>query len=167
MMNKEAIHSENSGAADESARLYLSIKLVYDDCLSLSDEISVSQYSPFIEPFPLLCLVKLISYKIVCCVLVIRPSLLQIVAVEPAAGSLSSSNLYPACRTPYLVVLACDDERVRFYECVRHFSTEGISTYVWRKWGMIGDPAESDIEMDGKQMDSSFESRMHRVVILQ
>ena len=31
----------------------------------------------------------------------------------PAAGHLASASLYPACRTPYALVTACDDDVLR------------------------------------------------------
>lgn len=82
--------------------------------------------------------------------LICNENLFKVVMVEPAAGHLSSSHLYPTCRAPYLVLLACSDENVRFYECLRIIKSDGSISYKWKTWGMISNTMNSNIEMDGK-----------------
>ncbi|KAL3982356.1 RAVE protein 1 C terminal family protein [Acanthocheilonema viteae] len=81
---------------------------------------------------------------------VILPDGVSVVLVEPAAGHLPSSNLYPTCRAPYHVLLACSDENVRFYECIRIIESGGSISYKWKTWGMISSTMDSNIEMDGQ-----------------
>lgn len=66
------------------------------------------------------------------------------------AGHLPSSNLYPACRAPYVLLTACSDERVRFWNCVRVQQPSGTYSYSWEKWRMIGDLMDSDLELEGR-----------------
>ena len=45
------------------------------------------------------------------------PKGVDIVSASPAAGHLSSASIYPACLAPYLIVTACSDGAVRFWNC--------------------------------------------------
>lgn len=47
------------------------------------------------------------------------PDGVEIVHAEPAAGHLSSSNIYPACLSPYLICTACSDGKTRFWRCAQ------------------------------------------------
>uniref|UniRef100_A0A0R3RIQ7 Rav1p_C domain-containing protein n=1 Tax=Elaeophora elaphi TaxID=1147741 RepID=A0A0R3RIQ7_9BILA len=78
------------------------------------------------------------------------PDGVSVILVEPSAGHPPSSNLYPTYRAPYLVLLACSDENVRFYECLRITESDGSISYKWKTWGMISNTMNSDIEMDGQ-----------------
>lgn len=48
------------------------------------------------------------------------PDGVEVVHAAPAAGHLSSSSIYPACFAPYIVVTACSDSTVRFWNCKVH-----------------------------------------------
>jgi len=63
-----------------------------------------------------------------------------------AVGHLSSSSLYPACRTPYSLVTAGDDKSVRFWQCRR---TEG-GVYEWGEWAMVNEATPSALPLDGR-----------------
>lgn len=70
----------------------------------------------------------------------------------PAAGHLSSSSLYPACRAPFLLTTACSDDRVRFWY-VRVETDEGVegeTRYKWAEWRTVSESQDSQLEMDGK-----------------
>ncbi|GFT55167.1 dmX-like protein 2 [Nephila pilipes] len=54
-----------------------------------------------------------ISTKKVCAQIMPLPEDVEIVHATPAAGHLSSSNIYPACFAPYLICTACSDYSVR------------------------------------------------------
>lgn len=45
------------------------------------------------------------------------PDGVELVHAAPAAGHLSSSSIYPACFAPYIIVTACSDSTVRFWNC--------------------------------------------------
>ncbi|VDK55621.1 unnamed protein product [Gongylonema pulchrum] len=78
------------------------------------------------------------------------PPGVTVISAEPSVGHLPSSNLYLTCKAPYLLLLACSDEHVRFFECVQSASDDGKMRYDWKLWGMVGDSAKSSIEMDGE-----------------
>ncbi|KAM3726028.1 DmX-like protein [Dirofilaria immitis] len=82
--------------------------------------------------------------------LVVLPTGVSVISVEPSAGHLPSSNLYPTYRAPYLVLLACSDENVRFYECLRTTENNGLISFKWKMWKMISNTMNSNIEMDGQ-----------------
>ncbi|KAK6110658.1 RAVE protein 1 C terminal family protein [Brugia pahangi] len=81
---------------------------------------------------------------------VVLPDGVSVILVEPSSGHLPSSNLYPTYRAPYLVLLACSDENVRFYECLRITESNESICYKWKMWRMISNTADSNIEMDGQ-----------------
>ncbi|VDM49328.1 unnamed protein product [Toxocara canis] len=78
------------------------------------------------------------------------PDGVHMLSIVPAAGHLPSSNLYPACRAPYVLLSSCSDEHIRFWKCVRRETPHGTVCYLWQKWGMISDIVDSDLEMDGQ-----------------
>ncbi|RWS14486.1 dmX-like protein 2, partial [Dinothrombium tinctorium] len=45
------------------------------------------------------------------------PEDVEVIHATPAAGHLSSSNIYPACFAPYLLCTACSDGFIRFWRC--------------------------------------------------
>ncbi|VDM12370.1 unnamed protein product [Wuchereria bancrofti] len=81
---------------------------------------------------------------------VVLPDGVSVILVEPSSGHLPSSNLYPTYRAPYLVLLACSDENVRFYECLRITESNESICYKWKMWRMISNAVDSNIEMDGQ-----------------
>ncbi|VDO29703.1 unnamed protein product [Onchocerca flexuosa] len=53
-------------------------------------------------------------------------------------------------RAPYHVLLACSDENVRFYECLKTTGRDGLVSYKWKTWEMISNSMNSSVEMDGQ-----------------
>ncbi|KAL3867333.1 hypothetical protein ACJMK2_044544 [Sinanodonta woodiana] len=45
------------------------------------------------------------------------PKGVEVISANVAAGHLSSASIYPACLAPYLLVTACSDGEVRFWQC--------------------------------------------------
>uniref|UniRef100_A0A158R4B7 WD_REPEATS_REGION domain-containing protein n=1 Tax=Syphacia muris TaxID=451379 RepID=A0A158R4B7_9BILA len=78
------------------------------------------------------------------------PDGVTITSAVATAGHLSSSNLYPACKAPYVILTSCSDDRVRFWNCVRMQKPNGQISYSWQKWHMIGDLMDSDLELEGQ-----------------
>ena len=78
---------------------------------------------------------------------------LQVKSVTISAGHQSSASLYPTCRTPYLLLLACSDYSIRFMRCVRAPSSPlqqaQQSQYVWEAWRMIGQESASELTIRG------------------
>ncbi|KAK0411859.1 hypothetical protein QR680_005883 [Steinernema hermaphroditum] len=79
------------------------------------------------------------------CDLGLPPGVRALSAVA-TAGHLASSSLYPACQAPYVIMVACSDENIRFYKCIRK---DGGDKYTWEEWRMISDDIPSALEMDG------------------
>ncbi|CAJ0959160.1 unnamed protein product, partial [Mesorhabditis belari] len=77
------------------------------------------------------------------------PKGVRIVNATPAAGHLSSSSLYPACKAPYVLTTSCTDDIVRFWKCTQIDSPNGISKFEWKEWQMISDSKPSMLEIDG------------------
>ena len=44
------------------------------------------------------------------------PKGVEVIHAVPAAGHLSSSSIYPACLAPYIMVTACSDNVIRFWD---------------------------------------------------
>ena len=53
----------------------------------------------------------------VCTQILPLPEDVEVIHATPAAGHLSSSNIYPACFAPYLLCTACSDGSIRFWKC--------------------------------------------------
>jgi len=53
----------------------------------------------------------------VCTQILPLPDDVEVIHATPAAGHLSSSNIYPACFAPYLLCTACSDGSIRFWKC--------------------------------------------------
>ncbi|TKR87267.1 hypothetical protein L596_011689 [Steinernema carpocapsae] len=76
------------------------------------------------------------------------PEGVRALSAVATAGHLPSSSLYPACQAPYVIMVACSDEHIRFYKCVKKDAGE-TCTYAWEEWRMISDDIPSALEMDG------------------
>ncbi|GMT07275.1 hypothetical protein PENTCL1PPCAC_29449, partial [Pristionchus entomophagus] len=72
----------------------------------------------------------------------------RIVSAEPAAGHLSSSSLYPACKAPFVILTSCSDDVIRFWKCVGN-EKEGSASFEWKEWRMVSDSLPSELEVDG------------------
>ncbi|GMR60970.1 hypothetical protein PMAYCL1PPCAC_31165, partial [Pristionchus mayeri] len=72
----------------------------------------------------------------------------RIVSAEPAAGHLSSSSLYPACKAPFVILTSCSDDVIRFWKCVKN-EKEGSASFEWKEWRMVSDSLASELEVDG------------------
>jgi hypothetical protein len=67
-----------------------------------------------------------------------------------SAGHLPSSSVYPACRTPYLLLVSCSDNTIRFLRCVRDQNALPTEGYNWESWRMIGDGVDPSLDIAGK-----------------
>ncbi|XP_053214869.1 dmX-like protein 2 isoform X2 [Panonychus citri] len=65
------------------------------------------------------------------------PEGVEILHATPAAGHLSSSNIYPACFAPYLICTACSDGTLRFWRCSVDDKNEDNIKYEWKEWEML------------------------------
>ena len=91
-----------------------------------------------------------IKTKKVCVQKLSIPSTVEIIHATPAAGHLSSSNVYPACYAPFLISTACSDNKVRFWRCnINYDSNE--PNFEWNEWMMN---VHSD-PFNGNDSDSS------------
>uniref|UniRef100_W6NAQ0 Protein RBC-1 n=1 Tax=Haemonchus contortus TaxID=6289 RepID=W6NAQ0_HAECO len=82
------------------------------------------------------------------------PEGVHLVSAAPVAGHLSSSFLYPACQTPYLVLTSCDDDKVRFWRCTE-LKQGSEYKYEWVEWNMISVSGSSDLKMEGTLLSIS------------
>ncbi|CAB3399146.1 unnamed protein product [Caenorhabditis bovis] len=74
--------------------------------------------------------------------------------VTPAAGHLSSSSLYPACETPYVLITSDTDDSVRFWKCVKNQDNiDSTDIYEWCEWNMISENRPSELGMEGAVYD--------------
>ncbi|OQR78759.1 dmX protein 2 [Tropilaelaps mercedesae] len=80
------------------------------------------------------------------------PDGVEIVHAEPAAGHLSSSNIYPACLAPYLITTACSDGKTRFWKCSQDEKNSEINGFQWVEWRMVLNTTESAIDVDGSPL---------------
>ena len=83
-----------------------------------------------------------ITTQKVCTQVLPLPPEVEVIHATPAAGHLSSSNIYPACFAPYLLVTACSDGKIRFWRCSTHES-DPINAYNWVEWEMLMKAEES------------------------
>lgn len=60
----------------------------------------------------------------------------RIVSAEPAAGHLSSSSLYPACKAPFVILTSCSDDVIRFWKCIRNEKVRYLD-YWWHNYFAI------------------------------
>lgn len=80
------------------------------------------------------------------------PEDVEVVHAAPAAGHLSSSNVYPACFAPYLLCTACSDGSIRFWKCLvkEKDGAEQATEYEWEEWEFaIGERRSSLIQLPG------------------
>lgn len=75
------------------------------------------------------------------------------VEVVASAGHLSSSSVYPACRTPYFVVVSCEDNSVQFLRCSKQASDN--QTLVWEPWSMVSGTSDSSLDVPGRRGPTS------------
>uniref|UniRef100_A0A914YLS6 RAVE complex protein Rav1 C-terminal domain-containing protein n=1 Tax=Panagrolaimus superbus TaxID=310955 RepID=A0A914YLS6_9BILA len=80
---------------------------------------------------------------------IILPENIRVTSCTVAAGHLPSASLYPACRAPYLLVISCTDDHVRFLRCSTKPGEEKLN-YDWSYWKMISNDINSDLELDGE-----------------
>ncbi|XP_069696328.1 dmX-like protein 2 isoform X4 [Periplaneta americana] len=83
------------------------------------------------------------------------PDGVEVVHASPAAGHLSSASIYPACFAPYIIVTACSDSTVRFWNCKVTKSSEKKRSYEWCEWEMIRKDPESAIDISGQPLNIS------------
>ncbi|UMM43904.1 hypothetical protein L5515_019209 [Caenorhabditis briggsae] len=69
--------------------------------------------------------------------------------VVPAAGHLSSSSIYPACETPYVLVSSDNDDSVRFWRCIKVTDQVSPNKFEWREWNMISENHPSELGVEG------------------
>ncbi|CAG2169135.1 unnamed protein product [Oppiella nova] len=88
-----------------------------------------------------------ITTEKVCTQVLPLPPDVEVIHATPAAGHLSSSNIYPACFAPYLIVTACSDGKIRFWRCSeQNDGTSDVndkSVYNWMEWEMLTKIEES------------------------
>ncbi|KAL7295893.1 hypothetical protein TKK_0010937 [Trichogramma kaykai] len=104
----------------------------------------------------------LISTTKVCTQELPIPENVELVHAAPAAGHLSSSSIYPACFAPYIIVTACSDSTVRFWNCkvTKREVQEGDPNqhpldYEWCEWEMFRKDKESTIDISGQPLNIS------------
>lgn len=66
------------------------------------------------------------------------PQDVEVIHATPAAGHLSSSNIYPACYAPFWVSTACSDNKVRFWKCNIKSEKYDVNDpcFEWSEWQM-------------------------------
>ncbi|GMT36366.1 hypothetical protein PFISCL1PPCAC_27663 [Pristionchus fissidentatus] len=89
-----------------------------------------------------------IDHVKVCHQRIVLPEGTRIVSAEPAAGHLSSSSLYPACKAPFVILTSCSDDVIRFWKCTKN-EKEGTPSFEWKEWRMVSDSLSSELEVDG------------------
>lgn len=100
------------------------------------------------------------------------PSDVEVIHATPAAGHLSSSNIYPACFAPYLLCTACSDGTVRFWKCdinnkenmkseckKDHYANK---EYTWVEWEMMLNKKSSAVQVSGQPLfvSSAYNGRV-------
>ncbi|NP_001368760.1 RAVE complex protein Rav1 C-terminal domain-containing protein [Caenorhabditis elegans] len=87
--------------------------------------------------------------ELVCRQVMPLPEGTRITNMAPAAGHLSSSSLYPACETPYVLVSSDNDDSVRFWRCAKATDPVSPNKFEWREWNMISDNHPSELGVEG------------------
>ncbi|XP_023230378.1 dmX-like protein 2 [Centruroides sculpturatus] len=100
------------------------------------------------------------------------PSDVEVIHATPAAGHLSSSNIYPACFAPYLLCTACSDGTVRFWKCDIN-NKENVKAdlkkdhyankeYTWIEWEMMLNRKSSAVQVSGQPLfvSSAYSGRL-------
>lgn len=83
------------------------------------------------------------------------PPDVEIAHATPAAGHVSSSNIYPACFAPYILCTACTDGLTRFWKCKVDGDSEDSEserTYNWVEWEMTLNKSSSAIKVPGQPL---------------
>ena len=108
------------------------------------------------------------------------PEDVEVIHATPAAGHLSSSNIYPACFAPYLISTACSDGTIRFWRCESNKQrtntttsefddadpekvfVDGDTKFKWVEWKMLLNENSSAIEVPGQPLfvSCAFSGRM-------
>ncbi|XP_055931190.1 dmX-like protein 2 isoform X2 [Argiope bruennichi] len=89
----------------------------------------------------------------VCTQVMPLPDDVEIVHATPAAGHLSSSNIYPACFAPYLICTACSDYTVRFWKCeILETGNKDEVEYNWVEWEMMLNKSPSSVRVSGQPL---------------
>ncbi|EEC14047.1 dual oxidase maturation factor, putative [Ixodes scapularis] len=83
------------------------------------------------------------------------PQGVEIAHASPAAGHLSSSNIYPACFAPYVLSTACSDGLTRFWKCLVDRDEKNNPSYAWVEWEMTLNKASSAIPVPGTPLSVS------------
>ncbi|EGT42387.1 hypothetical protein CAEBREN_13627 [Caenorhabditis brenneri] len=87
--------------------------------------------------------------KLVCRQVMPLPEGTRLSNVVPAARHLSSSSIYPACETPYVLVSSDNDGSVRFWRCIKVTEPDSPNKYEWREWNMISENHPSELGVEG------------------
>ena len=90
-----------------------------------------------------------INTEKVCKQILPLPEDVEVIHATPAAGHLSSSNIYPACFAPYLLCTACSDGSVRFWKCQMNLKNR-------QQQQKAGD--SNNVEVDGYEEDDEYEA---------
>jgi hypothetical protein len=89
------------------------------------------------------------------------PKGVKVLHAVPAVGHLSSSSIYPACLTPYVMVTACSDNTLKFLQFIlvpaELLATVGGGStscfpgdnFEWQEWKMESTSGISEIELPG------------------
>ncbi|XP_049518236.1 dmX-like protein 2 isoform X5 [Dermacentor silvarum] len=83
------------------------------------------------------------------------PHDVEIVHSAPAAGHVSSSNIYPACFAPYVLSTACSDGLTRFWKCKVDCEGDGTPNFTWVEWEMTLNKSSSVIQVPGQPISVS------------
>ncbi|XP_075752614.1 rabconnectin-3 alpha isoform X1 [Rhipicephalus microplus] len=83
------------------------------------------------------------------------PHDVEIAHAAPAAGHVSSSNIYPACFAPYVLSTACTDGLTRFWKCRVDCEGDGTPNFVWVEWEMTLNKSSSVIQVPGQPISVS------------
>lgn len=90
--------------------------------------------------------------ELVCIQTIQLPQGTRITNISPAAGHLSSSSLYPACKAPYLLVTSDTDDSIRFWCCEKNFNVKEKNKFRWKEWNMISENHPSELGVEGKRV---------------
>ncbi|KAL1420957.1 hypothetical protein MTO96_004324 [Rhipicephalus appendiculatus] len=83
------------------------------------------------------------------------PHDVEIAHAAPAAGHVSSSNIYPACFAPYVLSTACSDGLTRFWKCKVDCEGDGTPNFMWVEWEMTLNKSSSVIQVPGQPISVS------------
>ncbi|XP_077514309.1 rabconnectin-3 alpha isoform X3 [Amblyomma americanum] len=83
------------------------------------------------------------------------PADVEIAHAAPAAGHVSSSNIYPACFAPYVLSTACSDGLTRFWKCKVDCDGDGTPNFTWVEWEMTLNKSSSAIQVPGQPLSVS------------